>query len=165
MKQKILVVEDDATSTEIIRINLSHQGYDLTFVTSGKDAYDIALQQIPDLILMDVKMPGWDGFETCRVFKSDKVLVNIPIIFVTGAVNDIKKAFLAGGDDYVVKPIQQSELHMRIGFHLERMRFIKEIKQLNLKSHRIIQQQTADLASTNRRLVEALDELLRLKGK
>ena len=72
MKQKILVVEDDATSTEIIRINLLHQGYDLTFVTSGKDAYDIALQQIPDLILMDVKMPGWDGFETCRVLSQTR---------------------------------------------------------------------------------------------
>ena len=165
MKQKLLVVEDDATSTEIIRINLKSQGYDLTFATNGKDAYDIALQQVPDLVLMDVRMPGWDGFETCRVFKSDKVLVNIPIIFVTSAINDIEKAFAAGGADYVVKPIRQAELHMRIGFHLERTKFVKEIKQLNIDYQRTIQNQTAELASTNRKLAETMQELQKLKGQ
>jgi DNA-binding response OmpR family regulator len=164
MQQKLLIIEDDPTSTEIMRICLKSQGYDLTFATNGKAAYEIALLLIPDLILMDVNMPGWDGFETCRVFKSNKLLVNIPIIFVTGAINnDIEKAFSAGGADYVIKPLNSAELHMRIGFHLERMKFVKEIKKLNSDSQRTIQEKTAELAAMNRKLVAALEELQQIK--
>jgi DNA-binding response OmpR family regulator len=162
MKQKILIVEDDATSTEIMRISLKNQGYDLFFVTNGKAAYELALVIVPDLVLMDVNMPGWDGFETCRVFKLDKLLASVPIIFVTGVLNDIEKAFSAGGADYVVKPLRPSELNMRIGFHLERMTFVKQI---NLEYQETIQRQTAELALTNRKLVEVLDELYKLKGQ
>jgi DNA-binding response OmpR family regulator len=165
MKQKILIVEDDATSTEIMRISLKNQGYDLFFVTNGKAAYELALVIVPDLVLMDVNMPGWDGFETCRVFKLDKLLASVPIIFVTGVLNDIEKAFSAGGADYVVKPLRPSELNMRIGFHLERMTFVKQIKQINLEYQGTIQRQTAELALTNRKLVEVLDELYKLKGQ
>jgi DNA-binding response OmpR family regulator len=165
MKQKILIVEDDATSTEIMRISLKNQGYDLFFVTNGKAAYELALVIVPDLVLMDVNMPGWDGFETCRVFKLDKLLASVPIIFVTGVLNDIEKAFSAGGADYVVKPLRPSELNMRIVFHLERMTFVKQIKQINLEYQGTIQRQTAELALTNRKLVEVLDELYKLKGQ
>jgi DNA-binding response OmpR family regulator len=112
-----------------------------------------------------VNMPGWDGFETCRVFKLDKLLASVPIIFVTGVLNDIEKAFSAGGADYVVKPLRPSELNMRIGFHLERMTFVKQIKQINLEYQGTIQRQTAELALTNRKLVEVLDELYKLKGQ
>lgn len=163
MKPKLLIVEDDATSTEIIRINLNSKGYDLAFAKDGKAAYEIALQYLPDIILMDVKMPGWNGFETCKVFKLDKILCNIPIIFVTAAINDIEKAYSAGGVDYIVKPLRPTELHMRIAFHLERVNFIKEIKQLNIDFSKTIQQQSAQLASTNRKLTEALAELKVLK--
>jgi DNA-binding LytR/AlgR family response regulator len=64
--------------------------------------------------------------------------VNIPINFVTGAVDNIEKAYSAGDVDYVVNPIQTLKLHMRVYFHLERMMLMNELKQVNLKSHRII---------------------------
>lgn len=60
-------------------------------MTDGKAAYKNALQQVPDLILMDVKIPGWDGFETCRAFKSNTALTNIPVIFVTGRLMILKR--------------------------------------------------------------------------
>lgn len=165
MKQKVLIVEDDATSSEIICFSLKDEGYDLTVVTDGETAYRQALTILPDIVLMDVKMPNWDGYDTCRAFKSNHALAGIPIIFVTAVVNDIENAFEAGGVDYVSKPLREAELQMRVGFHLERLKFVKDIKKLNLSFQRKIQNQTAELSSTKRKLASALAELDELKNK
>jgi DNA-binding response OmpR family regulator len=164
MNTQVLIVEDDPTSTEIIRITLKNLGYDLKFVTNGKDAYSAATKSPPAIVLMDIRMPDWDGLETCKIFKSDKALAEIPIIFVTSATNDIEKAFSVGGADYVVKPLRPTELKMRINFHLERMQFVEKMEKLNIDYQRKIDNQISELATTHKKLDMALKEIASLKG-
>lgn len=165
MSLKILIVEDDPTSREIIKASLRTDGYILDEAKDGIAAYESALVNPPNLVLMDVKMPGWSGYEACQAFRSNQVLAKIPIIFVTGATNEIENAFNAGGVDYINKPIRPTELTMRVNFHLERTQALRKIEILNLEGKRAIEQKNAELAQKSRLLREALEEIEKLKSQ
>ena len=83
MSEKILIVDDDPTNVEKLYSLLQAKNFDLAVANNGERAYKVALTFKPDLVLMDVLMPGWNGYETTNVFKSDPQLLDIPIIFVT----------------------------------------------------------------------------------
>ncbi|GAB4463288.1 MAG: hypothetical protein Kow0031_41400 [Anaerolineae bacterium] len=116
----ILIVDDDALNLKVLQSVLTEPGYRLLIAKSGERALYQVEHHIPDLILLDVLMPGIDGFETCRRLKENPATANIPIIFTT-ALSDIDskvKGFEAGGVDYVTKPFHRAEVLARVKTHL-----------------------------------------------
>jgi len=120
-KSKILVVDDKQENLELLTNLLEAEGFEIAFATDGEQAIKIAALFLPQLILLDVMMPGIDGFETCRRLKSLKELKEIPVIFVTGKaeISDIIEAFTVGGVDYITKPIRHEEVVARVTTHLQ----------------------------------------------
>lgn len=116
MSKRILIVEDQEDNRRIIRDVLRHAGYQTDEATTGEDAIASVNAQAPDLILMDVQLPGLDGYATTRQIKSDPALRQVPIIAVTSfaLVGDDVKAREAGCDDYVAKPYSPRKLLQRV---------------------------------------------------
>lgn len=116
----ILIVDDEVSNIEIMNAVLEDQ-YEVCFATSGYQALDIARMAQPDLVLLDVLMPGIDGFEVCRQLKDDPLLADIPVIFTTGLgdTEDEMRGLSLGAIDYVTKPIQPAILRARVGNHVE----------------------------------------------
>jgi CheY-like chemotaxis protein len=119
-RAKLLIVDDKAANLDLLREMLAPPGHRIYFATSGQKALEIATSVLPDLVLLDVMMPGMDGFETCRRFKQDAALSEIPIIFVTARtdVDDLARGFESGAVDYITKPVKQPEVHARVATHL-----------------------------------------------
>ncbi len=117
----VLIVDDNPNNVKIIALTLRPLNYKLVIATNGKSAIEMVEKTKPDLILLDVMMPGMDGYETCKILKSKEENSNLPIIFLT-ALNDKEntvKGFEAGGVDYVTKPFNKDELISRVKTHLE----------------------------------------------
>lgn len=127
---KILVVDDDATNLKYLLIRLTQAGFEVTQSQSGNEALQMLQSFKPDLILLDIKMPGLDGFEVCRIVKAMEETEDIPIIFLTALTDTIDKikGFQAGGVDYVTKPINFDELNARISAHLTLVKQHRELK-------------------------------------
>lgn len=125
---KLLIVDDKTANLDLLRDMLAPLGHQIFFATSGAKALSIAPSVLPDLVLLDVMMPQMDGFETCRRFKQDSVLSEIPIIFVTAKtdVEDLARGFAAGAVDYITKPVKQPEVHARVANHLRTVGLIRE---------------------------------------
>lgn len=120
-KATILVVDDIPNNLEVVRNTLTPQGYTTTTALSGERALKRLQKYPPDLILLDVQMPGISGFETCYQIKQNPEWQNIPIIFLTGLTDtdSIVKGFSLGAVDYISKPFQQAELLARVRTHLQ----------------------------------------------
>ena len=115
----ILVVDDDPNILQLVNIHLTQAGYEVVKTTNGAEALELLKEQHPDLAVVDVMMPGMDGFELTRRLRSE---VDIPVLLLTakGELEDKEKGFLAGSDDYVVKPFEPRELLFRIKAILRR---------------------------------------------
>ena len=124
---KILVVDDTPANLEVITETLSSVGYIIATAISGDRALKRLQNYLPDLILLDVQMPGIDGFETCRQIKTNPDTANIPIIFITALsdTENIVKGFSLGAVDYISKPFQEPELLARVETHLK-LQFLKQ---------------------------------------
>jgi two-component system alkaline phosphatase synthesis response regulator PhoP len=116
LKQKILVVDDDEDILELVRYNLVKEGYQVVCVTSGEQALKEAKDGAPDLILLDLMLPGLDGLDVCRRLKGDPLTNTIPIIMLTakGEEADIVTGLELGADDYVTKPFSPRVLLARL---------------------------------------------------
>ena len=125
---KLLIVDDKTANLDLLREMLAPLGHQIFFATSGAKALSIAPSVAPDLVLLDVMMPEMDGFETCRHFKQDPALREIPIVFVTAKtdVDDLARGFAAGGVDYITKPVKQPEVHARVDTHLRIQALIRQ---------------------------------------
>ena len=125
---KLLIVDDKTANLDLLREMLTPLGHQIFFATSGAKALSIASSVLPDLVLLDVMMPEMDGFETCRRFKQDRVLSEIPIVFVTAKtdVDDLARGFAAGAVDYITKPVKQPEVHARVANHLRIVGLIRQ---------------------------------------
>jgi len=130
MKQTLLVVDDDVDALHLLCLILEKQGFSVVSATDGSEAIQKAIQEKPDLILMDVTMPGKDGFEVTKLMKSDEKLAHIPIIMLTakGDIDDKLYGFEAGVDDYLTKPIQPKELIAHVQAVLTRNQRKHELK-------------------------------------
>jgi twitching motility two-component system response regulator PilH len=108
----ILVVDDSAVERLYLSELLYSQGYTVLEACNGDDAYEIAKKYLPDLVLMDVVMPGTNGFQATRQFSRDADLTNIPIIMSTSKENETDKVWAArqGAKGYLIKPIQKRQL-------------------------------------------------------
>lgn len=112
MAKKILIIEDSITTVGLLQSRLEAVGYEVISAFEGQSGLDLMKTKKPDLVLLDVRMPGMDGYEVCRIAKNDPQLKHIPIIFVTTAAQekDIKKGKEVGGDSYMTKPYDGREL-------------------------------------------------------
>jgi adenylate cyclase len=140
---RVLVVDDNPANLEILETRLTRQGYEVVTARDGDEALVAARAQTPDLILLDVMMPGKDGIEVCRELKADQTLPFMPVILVTAKADpgDIVAGLDAGGDEYVTKPVDHAAL-------VARVRSILRIKAL----HDTVQEQAAQLEEWNRTL-------------
>lgn len=120
--EKILLIDDSTADLQILLEIIASRSYRLTVAFNGNDGYHRAILGQPDLILLDVRMPGIDGFATCRLLKANEETRHIPIIFLTAA-NDPEErlsGLTLGAVDYIAKPfISEQEVLARIGIHLE----------------------------------------------
>lgn len=136
MKETILIVDDTPANLGVLVETLGAAGYQLMVAEDGEEALAQTVQTQPDLILLDVMMPGIDGFETCRRLKAREATSDVPVLFMT-ALNetaDKVKAFAAGGVDYITKPIEHEEALARVRTHLALRRLRRELQtQLTLK--------------------------------
>jgi len=121
-KTKIVVVEDEADILEVIDYNLSKEGFDVSSSSDGLDGLALVQKEIPDLVLLDLMLPGMDGIEICRTLKTDPATRSISIIMVTakGEESDIVLGLGIGADDYVLKPFRPRELIARVKSVLRR---------------------------------------------
>ena len=118
--KKVVLVEDDADLFELIRYNLSKEGFLISGSRTGKESVELCERTRPDLILLDVMLPDSDGFEICRRLKAHYSLAHIPVIFLTarGAESDRVLGLELGAIDYMVKPFSVRELAARVKTHL-----------------------------------------------
>jgi DNA-binding response OmpR family regulator len=112
----ILVVDDDVDVIATIKKSLTRAGYQVTCATSGHAALQTLSLQRPDLVLLDIAMPGIDGIELCHQLRANPITASIPILFLTvsGDMQSKTAAFNAGADDYLVKPFDFQELILRV---------------------------------------------------
>ena len=116
MAEKILIVDDDLDTLKLVGLMLQKSGFQILAASSGSAGIDLALAELPDLILLDVMMPGMDGYEVTRRLRANENTQNIPIIMFTAKIQleDKVAGFEAGVDDYLTKPTHPSELHAHI---------------------------------------------------
>jgi len=120
-KPLILIVDDIPKNLQILSGILSNENFEISFASSGKQALTSVEAAPPDLILLDIMMPELDGYQVCKILKSNDKTKDIPIIFLTGKAepNDITEGFKAGAVDYVIKPFNSQELISRVNTHIE----------------------------------------------
>jgi two-component system alkaline phosphatase synthesis response regulator PhoP len=121
-KERILVVEDEEDILELVRFNLSREGYSVMGAASGEEAWKLALSELPDLIVLDLMLPGIDGLEFTKITKNDSRTRDIPIIMLTakGEESDIVTGLELGADDYITKPFSPRILVARVRAVLRR---------------------------------------------
>lgn len=130
-KLNILVVDDTVANLELLEAFLDENGYEVRTSISGETALKSMKAQIPDLILLDIMMPGMDGYETCKTIKENQLYKDIPVIFLSakGELTDKLKGFEVGAVDYLTKPFDLSEVLARIGTHLSIYLLKRELEQ------------------------------------
>jgi len=135
----ILVVDDTKENIRILVEALGNKGYKVRPALNGQIALEAAKNETPDLILLDIIMPGMDGYEVCRAFKTDTNLKDVPVIFISALdeVSDKVKGFRAGGVDYISKPFQTEEVLVRVETHLALKNLRKELEYKNVRLQQV----------------------------
>jgi len=131
----ILIIDDVGANLGVVCALLEEEGHRVSIANSGRDGVARARNECPDLILLDVLMPGEDGFSVCRRLKGDETTQHIPVIFMT-ALDDLQdklRGFAAGGVDYVAKPLQLEEFLSRVHTHLELSGLRRKLEAQNLE--------------------------------
>lgn len=121
-EEKILVVDDEEHIQELIKFNLEKNGYKVSCANNGIDAIKLAKEQLPQLMLLDLMLPGMDGLDVCKEIRKDSSMSNMPIIMITAKGEEIDKiiGLELGADDYITKPFSVRELVARIKAILRR---------------------------------------------
>lgn len=113
---RIVIADDDADIRELVVFKLRHAGHEVVPVADGSAAVEACLNQRPDLVILDVMMPGMSGLDAARALRQEVSMDGVPIIMLTARAqeSDIEQGFAAGADDYVVKPFSPRELASRV---------------------------------------------------
>jgi len=152
----ILVVDDTITNLEIISDALTNAGFFVATARNGEKALQQIQDKLPDLILLDVMMPGIDGFETCKKLKINPITQDIPVIFMTG-ISDIEtkvKGLSLGAVDYITKPFQKEEVLARIKTHLQLRYLTKTLEQRVTERTAELSQALKDLQAYQIQLIQ-----------
>ncbi|MBL1178280.1 response regulator [Pantanalinema sp. GBBB05] len=145
----ILVVDDTPTNLEVLFDFLNEAGFKVLFAEDGESAIEKASYATPDLILLDILMPGMDGFETCRRLKEREVTQSIPVIFLTALSETVDKVkgFTLGAVDFITKPLQYEEVVARVKTHLRVQTLARQLQAQNARlAHEIQERQQAEAA-------------------
>ena len=151
--EKILIIEDDQDILEMLEYNLREEGYDTFSALNGKDGIALAKKEQPNLIILDIMLPILDGFEVCRMLKSDEIAAQIPVIILSAKSQETDKivGLELGADDYVTKPFSPRELIARIRAILRRGK--------EQRSERRIQRGDIVIDSTRHRVQVGADDI------
>jgi len=160
MTKKVLIVDDIPSNLQVGSQIFKGRDYQIALAESGKSALEILKQDDFDVILLDIMMPGMDGFEVCRIIR-EELKLDVPVIFLTAKTEkkDIIKGFDKGGQDYVTKPFDAMELLARVDTHAELYRTRQELKHLNKTLQNQVAEQTLDLKLRNTELIKANEKL------
>lgn len=163
-KQIILIIEDNITNLKVAIENLKLYGLEVIIARSGEAGLERAKFVRPDLILLDVGLPGIDGFEVCRLLKADKTTQDIPVIFMTALadVQDKLRGFAVGGVDYITKPIQVEEVQARVNTHLTIRALQKSLEEKVAELDAFARTVAHDLKNPLARMVTSLDLALEM---
>ncbi|MDJ0619300.1 MAG: response regulator [Calothrix sp. MO_192.B10] len=150
----ILVVDDNPTNLKVLCGAIAAAGWEILVATDGESAIEQAEYAHPDLILLDIMMPGIDGFETCQRLKANPDTHDIPILFMTALSDTVDKVrgLSTGAVDYITKPFQTEEVLARVNVHLKLRYLSKKLERQNQELELRVQERTAELA-------EALENL------
>ncbi len=109
---KVLIADDEHNIRHILDFSLHSEGFDVVAAANGEDAFALALSEKPDLIILDVMMPGQGGIETCRQIKADEQIADIPVILLTARASrqDREEGKAAGADEYITKPFSPQKV-------------------------------------------------------
>lgn len=149
IQNQILIVDDNSTNTKVLFDCLKSAGYRVLIAQSGESAIEKLELVIPDLILLDVMMPGINGFDTCQRLKASSATQDIPVIFMT-ALSDTDekvKGFTLGAVDYITKPFQQEEVLARVSTHLQLRNLTKQLQTLNQNLEQRVTERTSELTA------------------
>lgn len=163
--RKILMVDDEPANLKILHEMLADQGYDLSVATLGQRALETAPVIQPDLVLLDIHLPDIDGFEICKRLKANPQTQHIPVMFITGSLDNIAQGFGCGAVDYLTKPVKREELLARVKTHLQLSGLLREIEEKNqhlLAAHEQLEQRvlerTRELTEANTHLQQEIAE-------
>lgn len=157
----ILIVDDVPSMLQILETMLKRRGHRGRPISDSREALQAVRASPPDLILLDINMPGMDGYEFCAEIKADPRLAEIPVIFMSGnaEITDKVKAFSLGGVDYVTKPFQLKEIEVRIETHLKIRRLQLEVKALNNSLQERVNAQVKEISDSQIATIMALAKL------
>ncbi|NER38006.1 MAG: response regulator [Oscillatoria sp. SIO1A7] len=146
-KGNLLIVDDTPDNLRLLSAMLAEQGYEVRKAINGKMALIAVQADPPELILLDIMMPGMNGYQVCEKLKASKKTAEIPVIFLSALddANDKVKAFAVGGVDYITKPFQFSEVLARVENHLTIIRLQKQLQEKNL----LLEQLNGELERSN----------------
>lgn len=123
--KRILVVEDDKTLLDVLKYNLTREGYEVVIATDGVQGLEVARSERPDLVILDIMLPKLDGFEVCRILRKEMI---IPVLMLTAKVSEVDKVvgLEIGADDYMTKPFSLRELLARVRALLRRTEMLEQ---------------------------------------
>ncbi|WML37446.1 response regulator [Clostridium sp. OS1-26] len=162
IKKSVIMIVDDVSENLMLLANImKNQGYKIKALPNGKMAVEAALNNPPDLILLDVMMPDIDGYEVCKILKKDKRFESIPVIFVSALSDsfDKVKAFEVGGVDYVSKPFDSREIGARVKAHLTIRYLQKKIERYNSELERVVSEQVKEISKGHLSIIAAMTKL------
>jgi signal transduction histidine kinase len=161
--ETILLVDDNLANLGILTHTLAEHDCRVLLAQHGKRAIQIARRALPALILLDVQLPGMDGFEVCRRLKADPVTRPIPILFMTEHSTPADKlcGFAAGGVDYITKPVEAAEVLARVSTHLRIGQLTRDLQAHNTALEQLVAERTAELVHANTVLQAQIAERLR----
>jgi two-component system alkaline phosphatase synthesis response regulator PhoP len=116
MGHKILVIEDDPATSRLVEYSLRHQGYEVVKASNGLEGIRMARSEAPDLVILDVMLPGLDGFEICHRLRSDAATARLPILMFSAKAQEIDKTtgLKVGADEYLTKPAAPADIVARV---------------------------------------------------
>ena len=158
----ILIVDDNQTNLKMLSNAIAESGWEILVATDGESTIEQAEYAQPDLILLDVMMPGIDGFKTCQLLKKNQLTQDIPIIFLTALSDKFDKVqgLLIGGVDYITKPFQIEEVLARIQVHLKIRVLTKQLAEQNQQLEKRVEERTQELSQTLEELKQSQLQLV-----
>ncbi len=158
MGARILVVDDISSNLKLMQAILNKEDYTVLTAENGEKALDLAAEYLPDLILLDIMMPGQNGYEVCEKLKASEKTAPIPVIFLSARSekNSVVKGLETGGQDYITKPFHAQEFLLRVRIHLELKEKTEQLEGMNQTLEEKVNGKTRELQDAYKRL-EKLD--------